>query len=74
MLRAKGAYDYTPVNTMEFMLSDKTGVGDTAGIKVFANAFTDGVSAINTVRWDAPYMAGTVEARGVSLVYLKDED
>ena len=74
MLRAKGSYDYTPVNTMEFMLSDKTGVGDTAGIKVFANAFTDGVSAINTVRWDAPYMAGTVEARGVSLVYLKDED
>ena len=52
----------------------RPGVGDTAGIKVFANAFTDGVSAINTVRWDAPYMAGTVEARGVSLVYLKDED
>lgn len=24
MLRAKGSYDYTPVNTMEFMLSDKT--------------------------------------------------
>lgn len=24
MLRAKGAYDYTPVNTLEFMLSDKT--------------------------------------------------
>jgi len=33
-----------------------------------------GVSAINTVRWDAPYMAGTVEARGVSLAYLKDEE
>ena len=74
MVRAKGAYDYTPVNTLEFMLSDKTGVGDTAGIKVFANAFTDGVSAINTVRWDAPYMAGTVEARGVSLAYLKDAE
>lgn len=74
MLRAKGSYDYTPVNTMEFMLSDKTGVGDTAGIKVFANAFTDGVSAINTVRWDAPFMAGTVEARGVSIAYLKDQD
>jgi hypothetical protein len=74
MLRAKGSFDYTPVNTMEFMLSDKTGVGDTAGIKVFANAFTDGVSAINTVRWDCPFMAGTVEPRGVSLVYLKDED
>lgn len=74
LLRAKGSYDYTPVNTMEFKLSDKTGVGDTAGIKVFANAFTDGVSAINTVRWDAPYMAGTVEARGVSLAYLKDAE
>ena len=74
MVRAKGAYDYTPVNTLEFMLSDKTGVGDTAGIKVFANAFTDGVSAINTIRWDAPYMAGTVEARGVSLAYLKDAE
>ena len=32
LLRAKGSYDYTPVNTMEFKLSDKTGVGDTAGI------------------------------------------
>lgn len=74
LLRAEGSYDYTPVNTMEFMLSDKTAVGDTDGIKVFANAFTDGVSAINTVRWDAPYMAGQVEARGASLVYLKDAE
>ena len=41
LLRAEGSYDYTPVNTMEFMLSDKTSVGDTDGIKVFANAFTD---------------------------------
>ena len=74
LLRAEGSYDYTPVNTMEFMLSDKTAVGDTDGIKVFANAFTDGVSAINTVRWDAPYMAGQIEARGASLVYLKDAE
>ena len=74
LLRAEGSYDYTPVNTMEFMLSDKTAVGETDGIKVFANAFTDGTSAINTVRWDAPYMAGQVEARGASLVYLKDQD
>lgn len=74
LLRAEGSYDYTPVNTMEFMLSDKTAVGDTDGIKVYANAFTDGVSAINTVRWDAPYMAGQVEARGASLVYLKDAE
>ena len=74
LLRAEGSYDYTPVNSMEFMLSDKTAVGDTDGIKVFANAFTDGVSAINTVRWDAPYMAGQVEARGASLVYLKDAE
>lgn len=74
LLRAEGSYDYTPVNTMEFMLSDKTSVGDTDGIKVYANAFTDGVSAINTVRWDAPYMAGQVEARGASLVYLKDAE
>ena len=41
LLRAEGSYDYTPVNTMEFMLSDKTAVGDTDGIKVYANAFTD---------------------------------
>ena len=74
LLRAEGSYDYTPVNTMEFMLSDKTAVGDTDGIKVFANAFTDGVSAINTVRWDSPYMAGQIEARGASLVYLKDAE
>ena len=74
LLRAEGSFDYTPVNTMEFMLSDKTSVGDTDGIKVFANAFTDGVSAINTVRWDAPYMAGQIEARGASLVYLKDAE
>lgn len=74
LLRAEGSYDYTPVNTMEFMLSDKTSVGDTDGIKVYANAFTDGVSAINTVRWDAPYMAGQIEARGASLVYLKDAE
>ena len=74
LLRAEGSYDYTPVNTMEFMLSDKTAVGDTDGIKVFANAFTDGVSAINTVRWDSPYMAGQIESRGASLVYLKDAE
>lgn len=74
LLRAEGSYDYTPVNTMEFMLSDKTSVGDTDGIKVYANAFTDGTSAINTVRWDAPYMAGQIEARGASLVYLKDAE
>ena len=74
MVRAEGSYDYTPVNTLEFMLSDKTTVGDTAGVKVFANAFTDGVSAINTVRWDAPYMAGTVEPRAVSLAYIKREE
>ena len=74
LLRAEGSYDYTPVNTMEFMLSDKTSVGDTDGIKVFANAFTDGVSAINTVRWDAPYLAGQIESRGAALVYLKDQD
>lgn len=74
LLRAEGSYDYTPVNTMEFMLSDKTAVGDTDGIKVYSNAFTDGVSAINTVRFDAPYMAGQVEARGASLVYLKDAE
>jgi hypothetical protein len=74
LLRAEGSYDYTPVNTMEFMLSDKTSVGDTDGIKVFANAFTDGVSAINTVRWDSPYMAGQIESRGASLVYLKDAE
>lgn len=41
LLRAEGSYDYTPVNTMEFMLSDKTAVGDTDGIKVYSNAFTD---------------------------------
>ena len=74
LLRAEGSYDYTPVNTMEFMLSEKTSVGDTDGIKVYANAFTDGTSAINTVRWDAPYMAGQIEARGASLVYLKDAE
>ena len=74
LLRAEGSYDYTPVNTMEFMLSDKTSVGDTDGIKVFANAFTEGTSAINTVRWDAPYMAGQVESRGASLVYLRDAE
>lgn len=74
LLRAEGSYDYTPVNTMEFMLSEKTTVGETDGIKVFANAFTEGTSAINTVRWDAPYMAGQVESRGASLVYLKDAE
>jgi len=74
LVRAEGAYDYTPVNTLEFMLSDKTTVGDTAGIKVFGNAFTDGVSAINTVRWDSPYMAGTVEPRACSLAYIKREE
>ena len=74
LVRAEGSYDYTPVNTLEFMLSDKTTVGDTAGVKVFANAFTDGVSAINTVRWDCPYLAGTVEPRANSLAYIKREE
>lgn len=74
LVRAEGSYDYTPVNTMEFMLSDKTTVGDTAGVKVFANAFTDGVSAINTVRWDCPFLAGTVEPRANSLAYIKREE
>jgi len=74
LVRAEGSYDYTPVNTLEFMLSDKTTVGDTAGVKVFANAFTDGVSAINTVRWDCPFLAGTVEPRANSLAYIKREE
>lgn len=71
MIRAEGAYCYTPVNTLQFDLSEKRAVADTAGLKVFCNSFSDGVSAINTIRWDAPAMFGTVENRAVSLAYLK---
>lgn len=72
MIRAEGAYCYTPVDTLQFDLSEKRAVGDVDGLKVFCNSFTDGTSAINTIRWDAPAMFGTVEKRAVSLAYLKN--
>lgn len=71
ILRADGSYCYSPVNTLDFKLSESMTAGDTDGIKVFCNAFTNGTNAVNTVRWDAPYMAGTVEKRGVSVAYIK---
>lgn len=74
LIRSEGSYDYTPVNTLEFMLSDKTGVGDVEGMKIFANAFTNGTSAVNTVRWDHSYMAGQIDNRCASLIYLKDKE
>lgn len=71
IIRADGAYCYTPVNTLDFRLSDKMTQGDTDGIKCFVNSFTDGISAVNTTRFDAPSMYGTVEKRAVSVVLWK---
>lgn len=71
IIRADGAYCYSPVNTMDFDLSDSRTAGDTDGVKVFCNGFTDGKTAVNMVRWDAPSMFGTVENRGVAVAYLK---
>lgn len=71
LLRADGAYCYSSVNTMDFDLSDKRTAGDTDGIKVFSNAFTDGKNAINMIRWDSALLNGTVENRGVAIAYVK---
>lgn len=71
LLRADGAYCYSSVNTMDFDLSDKRTAGDTDGIKVFCNGFTDGKNAINMVRWDHASMTGTVENRAVALCYVR---
>ena len=72
LLRADGAYCYSPVNTLLFELSNDRTVGDTDGIKVFCNSFTDGENAVNMWRWDAPSMFGTVESRACAVAYLKD--
>ena len=71
IVRADGSYCYSPVNTLDFKLSEGMTAGETDGIKVFCNAFTNGNNAVNTIRWDAPYMAGTVEKRAVSVAYIK---
>jgi len=71
LVRADGAYCYSPVNSMEFKLSDNMTAGDTDGIKVFANAFTNGTNAVNTVRWDSPMLKGVVEPRLCAVAYVK---
>lgn len=71
LLRADGAFCYSPVNTMEFDLSSTRTAGETDGIKVFCNSFTQGQTAVNLIRWDAPAMFGTVEPRAVAVAYVK---
>lgn len=71
IVRADGAFCYSPVNTMDFDLSSTRTAGDTDGIKVFCNSFTNGNDAVNTIRWDAPALYGTVENRGVAIAYIK---
>lgn len=70
LVRADGAYCYTPVETMEFKLSNSEN-GEVDGIKIYQNSFTDGISAINTTRFDAPYLAGVVEPRAEAVAYIK---
>jgi len=41
IVRADGAFCNSEVPSLEFKLSDKTSVGDTDGVKVFVNSFTD---------------------------------
>ena len=41
IIRADGAFCNSEVPSLEFKLSDKTSVGDTDGVKVFVNSFTD---------------------------------
>ena len=71
IVRADGAFCNSEVPSLEFKLSDKTAAGDTDGVKVFVNSFTDGISAINTTRFDHPCMIGVVEPRAESIVMWK---
>lgn len=71
IVRADGAVCNSEVPSLEFKLSDKTAAGDTDGVKVFVNSFTDGISAINTTRFDHPYMFGVVEPRAESIIMWK---
>ncbi|MCQ2087778.1 MAG: hypothetical protein MJZ37_06935 [Bacilli bacterium] len=71
LLRADGAYCYSPVNTLDFDLSSTRTTGDTDGIRVFTNSFTDAKTAVNLIRWDHASMTGTVENRGVAIAYVK---
>ena len=71
IVRADGAFCNSEVPSLEFKLSDKTAAGDTDGVKVFVNSFTDGISAINTTRFDHPCMIGVVEPRAQSIVMWK---
>lgn len=71
IIRADGAFCNSEVPSLEFKLSDKTSVGDTDGVKVFVNSFTDGISAINTTRFDHPCLIGVVEPRAQSIVMWK---
>lgn len=71
IVRADGAFCNSEVQSLEFKLSDKTAAGDTDGVKVFVNSFTDGISAINTTRFDHPCMIGVVEPRAESIIMWK---
>ena len=71
IVRADGAFCNSEVPSLEFKLSDKTAAGDTDGVKVFVNSFTDGISAINTTRFDHPCMIGVVEPRAESIIMWK---
>lgn len=73
LIRANGSYCYTPLNEMDFALSENASFGSTDGIKVIGNSFTDGTSAINMARVDSPYMAGTVEPRANTCVFVEAE-
>lgn len=71
ILRADGAFCYSPVNTLDFKLTETTTSGETDGLKVFCNQFTDGKSAENLTRWDMAYLQGTVEPRACAIAYVK---
>lgn len=71
LIRANGAYCFSEVKELDMKLSDKGATGDVDGIRISVNSFTDGISAVNTTRWDWAYLAGTVEPRAVTVAYFK---
>lgn len=72
LVRAEGAYCFSPVNKLDFKLSEKYAEGDVDGMKVMVNQFSDGVNAKNLTRWDMCFLAGVVEPRACSVAYFKD--
>lgn len=72
LVRAKGAYCFSPVTKLDFKVSEKYSAQDVDGINVMVNQFSNGIEAKNLTRWDMCFLAGIVEPRACSVAYFKD--